>query len=179
VTWQRRIAPPVLGAGVATATAAIVGALTHPYAERANEAYREGAQTGLVIRYTVLGALFGWLADVLFRGAQRHGSLRATVAARGSGLLAAGGIVAVLAAAVVPIFVGGYDESDRLRDERAGFIDGCTRRAPRHYCDCMYDTLRRDPRADSSAEIQALFADVQVTGKVPPLLRRVAAKCAG
>jgi hypothetical protein len=177
VTWQRRLAPPILGAGVAAAIASVVGALTHPYAEKANEAYREGAQTGLVARYATLGALLVWLLDVLVNAARRHGSLGAALATRGLPLLAAVGLVAVLALMIVPPFVGNYDRSDRLRDEHAGFVDGCTNNAPRASCECVWKRLVADPRADSSAERRAIFEQIGVTGRAPPPLRKAAAGC--
>jgi hypothetical protein len=164
---------------VASAVAAIVGALTNPYAERVNDAYRHGAQTGLVVRYTVLGALAAWLGDLLWRRAQRHGSLRKALADRGGrALLQAMALAVVVVVAVIPLFVGGYDDADRLRDEHAGFVDGCVHNAPRRYCECLWDRFSRDPASDTVEERDAIRSQVIDLSRPPAALQRAVNGCA-
>jgi hypothetical protein len=178
VSWRRRLAPPLLGAGVASAIAAIVGGLTNPYAEKANEAYRHGLQTGLVIRYAVLGGLFTWLCDVLIRSVRRHGSLQAALADRNSrGALPAIGLLAAVLLAIVPPVISSYDGGDALRDRRAGFIDGCSRSAAREDCTCLWNRLVEDPAADSPEELDALTDEADRTGVAPPVLQRAVDRC--
>ena len=177
MSWQRRLAPPFLGAGIAAATAAIVNAITNPYAEKVDDAYRYGAQTGLVLRYTTLGALAAWLVDLLARHARRHGSLRAALAERCAALLQAVALLAVVLVAVIPMFVGGYGADDELRDSHAGFIDGCRENAPASYCECLWTRLRKDPATDTLAELNSMNASVIATGTPPPPLRRAVRAC--
>jgi hypothetical protein len=165
-----------LGAGIASATAAIVGALTNPYAERVNDAYRHGAQTGLVVRYTVLGAVAAWLLDLILTRARRRGSLRAALSERSvRAQLQIVGLVLVVLLTVVPIFTGGYD---RVREEHAGFVAGCGRTQPERYCECLWTRLNDDPASDSSAEREAMVDQAEASGVAPPALRRAANRCA-
>jgi hypothetical protein len=156
---------------VASATAAIVGAITNPYAERADEAYRHGAQTGLVIRYTVLGALAAGLADLLI-ARRRRGELGR------AGLLQAAALVVVVLAMAIPPFVGGYDGGDELRDQHAGFVDGCSANQPRRYCECLWSRLNEDPAADSTAEREAITDRFRATGRPPAVLQKAVDACA-
>ena len=163
---------------MAAAVAAIVGAITNPFAERVSDAYRHGAQTGLVLRYATLGALAAWLVDLLVARARRHGSLRAALVARGWALVQSVALVAVVLAAVLPIFIGGYDAGDRRRDAHAGFINGCRTHSPARYCECVWTLLSNHPAADSTAEFEALMREVVATGTPPPPLRRAMLSCA-
>ena len=176
MTWQRRLAPPILGAGVAAASAALVNAATHPYAEKANDAFREGARLGIVLRYAVIGALFFWLVDVLVQAARTHSSLRAALATRGRPLLVAFGLLVLAGVAAIPLFERDYTASDFRRDERAGFIHGCSRNAPREYCTCMWSELAADPRTDTHGELGAAMAEAARSGP-PPALRRAIKRC--
>jgi hypothetical protein len=163
---------------VASALLALaVGALTHPYAERASASYRHGAQIGVVVRYAVLGAIAATLLDRIARHARVRGSVRAALADRGAALLQAVALVVVVLAAVIPIFVGGYGSAERARDEHAGFVDGCARNAPPKYCECLWATLESDPRSDTTAERTRIKDDLLNTGKAPAPLQRAVNRC--
>jgi hypothetical protein len=173
----RRLAPALIGAATAGVAAIVVSVLTHPYAEDANAAHRHGQQTGLVIRYIVLGALAGYLIGWLVRYMRMDAPMQRAigdwpVALRVLGLLIVGLI------AVVPLFVGGYGDDEEKRGFRAGFIDGCSNNAPRSYCECMFARFERDPAADTTEEQVAIMRRVQQTRKPTPELRRAAVACA-
>ena len=161
---------------MASAVAAIVGGLTNPYAERVNDAYRHGAQTGLVIRYTVFGALAAWLLDLILTRARRRRSLRTALSDRSvRAQLQVVALAVVVLLAVLPMFVGGYDA---LREEHRGFVAGCAQNAPRKSCECFWTRLNDDPASDSTAERQAMLDQARATGEPPPALRRAVDRCA-
>jgi hypothetical protein len=143
VTWERRLAPAFIGSVAAAGVAALLGALTHPFAEVADAGSRHGSQAGLVVRYAFLGAFAGVLIDVVARGARRApGGLRAVLTRRGNPAAAAVALLGVAVLAIVPAVVGGYSHADFVRDQRAGFLDGCARQGrPADYCACIYDQL--------------------------------------
>jgi hypothetical protein len=176
VSWRRRLAPPLFVAGLAAAAAAVANAITEPYAEHADEAYRHGAQTGVVLRYALLGAVAGWLLDLLVRQVRAHGSLRSVLSDRGAGLLQFVGLVAVVLIAAIPPFVGGYDENDRLRDTHAGFVDGCHANRSARFCECVWTRLRADPDTDTLAEFDAMRERVDI-GEAPAPLQRAVNRC--
>jgi hypothetical protein len=178
MSWERRLAPIAIGAVVVGVIAAVAGALTHPYEEIANEARQQGQQIGLVVRYAFLGAAAGGLLDALVRESRRHGSLWAAIADRSAALLESLALVGVVLIAVIPLFAGGYGAEEYARDERAGFIDGCTKNAPLEFCLCLYEEFATDPAADSRAERDAIMRRIQRTRQPPPVMRRAAAACA-
>jgi hypothetical protein len=174
---SRRLAPALIGAAAAGIAAIVVGILTHPYAEDANAAHRHGAQTGLVLRYIVLGALAGYLIGWLVRYLRMDAPMQRAigdwpVALRVLGLL----IVGLLG--VVPLFAGGYGDDDQRTDFRAGFIDGCSKNAPAPYCECLYSQFEQDPATDTVEERMAAMRRIQETRSPTPELRRAAAACA-
>jgi hypothetical protein len=161
---------------VASATAAIVGAITNPYAERVDDAYRHGAQTGLVIRYTVLGALAGWLLDLIVTRARRRGSLKVALSERSvRAQLEVVALAVVVVVAVLPIFVGGYDP---VSEEHRGFVAGCSENQTKPFCECLWTRLSDDPASDESAERDAITEDLRAGGPPPRALRRAVNSCA-
>jgi hypothetical protein len=170
VSWERRLAPAFAGAIALAAVAALVGALTHPFAEIANASSRHGSQAGLVVRYAFLGAFAGLLVDVIARGARRGGGVRAVLTRRGNPAAAAVALLGVAALAIVPALVGGYSDRDVVRDQRAGFIHGCTDGGrPPAYCACVYEHL--GPQAPD------LIDRVERTRQPTPELQRAADAC--
>jgi hypothetical protein len=175
--WERRVAPAAIGAAVAAIVAAVVGALTHPYAEIAVDRGRHSDQAGLVVRYALLGAVAAFLGDLVVRDARRHGSLRAALAARGAALLGVVALAGVVLVTALSIFTGGYGRAEELRDERAGFVNGCMNNASTETCLCVWEAFSSAPATDTIEERMRVMERVRDTGRPTPELQRAADSC--
>ena len=177
----------LIGALVGAAIGFVLLTTTHPTSAYTNDAYREGASVGFVLRYATLGLVAALLIRALQPG-------RRTV-------LPALGLVVVAAAATLPVALDDKTASERRRsaataiedpaareaaDFRAGAIDGCVESTRKQlagtpdegaidldrYCTCFIDELfeGRDPR-------QAL-EEARRTGRPAPEMTRASDRCA-
>jgi hypothetical protein len=81
--------------------------------------------------------------------------------------------------AVLALAAGcGDGKSNEERNFHAGFVDGCSKRQPAKYCECLYDKLDAEPGSDTLAEKQAMQKDLEAGGAVPPELQRAVNACA-
>ena len=168
---------PLLAALAAALIAILVIQVADPNERYANDEFRTGADTGLVLRFAILAALGAWLAQRLFRGLRDRREGRA---ASGAAPLAryGAGLVAVIALAVLPEFIGPSEDERRDRDFRAGFIDGCAEQQRRDYCTCLYDNLK-DTRGLSRERIKGLLDEARRSGSAPPEIAQAANDCGG
>jgi hypothetical protein len=186
-----RGATALLGAAAGAAVGVLVLVLTHPTAAYTNDAYREGATFGFLLRYVTLGLL----AALLIRALRR----------RTRTALAGIGLAVVLALAIVPPLLDTQTESEKRRaaavaeddpaqrdaaEVRAGAIDGCVDSTKRElegtpeegridadkYCTCFIDAIVAGPENDA-AELEAMAIEVR-SGAPTPKLERAATRCA-
>lgn len=167
---------PLLAAVVAAVVTAIVVGTADPYGDYANRSFREGANAGVVLRYALLAALAAWLAQRLAASFARR---RSGEAGSRPAVLWSLALAVVAGLMIVPPLVGPSKEERRARDLRAGFVDGCARRQPRDYCTCLFNRLRKDPAADTQAEVEAVLRRAGETGVAPAPMQRAARACAG
>jgi hypothetical protein len=164
--------------------------LTHPTAAYTDDAFRQGASVGYVLRYAILGLVGGLL-------------LRAVRVGRRPGL-AGFGLAVVLAAAIIPPALDKDSRSERRRaastrvedpearraaEFRAGAIDGCVDGTKRQiagtpqektldtdaYCTCYIDKLLEGPE-DDEAQLRAA-ADALASGRPTRRIRRMVERC--
>ncbi len=129
-----RAATALIGALAGAAVGVVLLVTTHPTSAYLNDAYRQGASFGFVLRYVTLGLV----AALLVRALRRAGS-------RGR-VLAGAALAIVLALAIVPPALDTESASEKRRaaaveigdpeqrakaEARAGAIDGCVEGAQR------------------------------------------------
>jgi hypothetical protein len=183
-----------LTAVAGAASGAIVGAVllvtTHPTSAYTNDAYRQGASVGFILRYVALGVAAAFLLRVV-----RRYPIPAGI-----------GLAVLLALAILPPTLDTQTESEKRRaaavaeddpakrqaaDFRAGVIDGCVTRVRRdlegtpeadgfdtdHYCTCVVDAVVAKP-GRTLPEMEAIMSELQAKGSLPPELQRATERCA-
>jgi hypothetical protein len=186
-----RGATALAGAAGGAAIGALLLVTTHPTSAYTNDAYREGASAGFVLRYWALGIAAAFLIRALRR--------------RWRPPLAALCLTVVAALAIVPPLLDEQTESEKRRaaavaiddpeareraEFRAGAIDGCVKSTTRElaqapdapdidvedYCTCIMDRLFAANGFDLE-EMQGTAAAIQA-GSPPPRFQRIARACA-
>ena len=185
-----RLAAALAGAAGGALAGVILLVTTHPTSAYTNDAYREGASIGFVLRYVALGIVAGLLVRIFPRY-----RVPAGVA-----------LVAVLALAIIPPALDTESESEKRRaaavaeDEpdrrqaaefRAGLIDGCVTRVTRdikgtpeeaagfdidEYCTCVVDSVVARP-GRTLPEMEASMAQLQSSSTPPPEMQRAIERC--
>ena len=178
----------LVGAIAGTLVGAVLLVTTHPTSAYTNDAYREGASAGFVIRYVVLGVA----AALLLRIVRRRPALAGV------------GLAVVLAVAIVPPALDDQSESEKrkaaavaeddpnerqLAEFRAGLIDGCVTSTRRElegepqakgfdadgYCTCLVDAVVARP-GRTIPEMQAVMSQIQSSGP-PPEMQEAMGRC--
>ena len=181
----------LLGAVAGGIAGGILLVTTHPTSAYTNDAYREGASFGFVLRYVTLGIAAALLVRAVRRGWRMP--------------LPAIGLAVILAAAVLPPALDRETASEKRKaaataiddpaereaaEARAGAIDGCVNSTKRRlegtpqegkidaedYCTCLIGAITAGPE-DDSAQLQAMARQAR-TGQPSPRLARAAARCA-
>jgi hypothetical protein len=184
-----------LTAVAGAASGAIVGAVllvtTDPTSAYLNDAYRQGASEGFVVRYAALGVAAAFLLRVV-----RRRPIPAGV-----------GLAILLALAILPPTLDTQTESEKRKaaavaeddpakrqvaDFRAGLIDGCVTRVRRdlegtpevdafdtdQYCTCLVDAVVATP-GRTLPEMEAIMSELQDKGSPPPEVQRAMERCVG
>lgn len=181
----------MLGAVAGLIVGVLLLVLTHPTSAYLNDGYRQGASVGFVLRYVALGLIAALLVRALRRGWRQP--------------LAAIGLAAVVAVAVLPPALDRQTESEKRKaaavaiddpakrkeaEVHAGAIDGCVNGTKRRiegtpqagkididaYCTCFIGAVTAGPESDT-AQLQAMATAIQ-SGSPPAELTRAAARCA-
>jgi hypothetical protein len=186
-----RAATALIGALAGGAVGLLLLVTTHPTSAYLNDAYRQGASFGFVLRYVALGLVAAVLVRAL-RGAGGRGRVLAGVA-----------LAVVLGLAIVPPALDTQTESEKRRaaaaaiddpderaraEARAGALDGCVEGARRQaeeaglsldaeaYCECFIDAITAPP-GDNLEELRAANAALQ-SPNPPRRLQRLTERCA-
>ena len=178
----------LVGAVVGLVAGVVLLLAFDPVATYTNDAYRQGAVVGYVLRHMAFGAIGALLLHTVLRGERRRA-------------LAGAGIAGILVLAALPIVLdrdeapeprqaapSGFDNADRrIRAEAiAGCTDGMRQRQRRGevpeafdaegYCTCFIDGVAAAPGDDGD---QILALDEQTRdGRLTPRLDRLGTRCA-